>query len=53
MADAGQEEAQMRRGLRGENHIEDGQTPSKERRPEAHRNGGSMARVESDRCGGG
>jgi hypothetical protein len=46
-------EVQTWQGLRGEYHGEEGQPSDKERRPEAHHNGGLTARAESGRCGGG
>jgi hypothetical protein len=51
--DASGGEVQMRQGLRGEHHGEEGQPLGKERRLEAHRNGGLTARAESGRCDSG
>jgi hypothetical protein len=52
-ADTDGGEAQTRRGLRGEHRSEEVQLSGKEKRPEAHRNGGSTVRVESGQRGGG
>jgi hypothetical protein len=46
-------EVQTRQGLRGEHHGEEGQPLGKERRLEAHRNGGLMVRAESGRSSSG